>query len=153
MLPNKIFLAGPYKQFINNSGVLINSHINDIKSLIHCLEDMNYHVDNAHRREQWGKAMMTPDVCTKKDFQSIQACNFFIAFPGFPASPGTHIEIGWASALDKEIILLLKKDVEYAYLIQGLLTVSRVKYIYYETISDCQAQLQDYLHTLDYVLR
>lgn len=45
---------------------------------------------------------MTPLQCTKIDFDEISTCDLFAAFPGSPASPGTHIEIGWASALKKD---------------------------------------------------
>lgn len=45
---------------------------------------------------------MTPQQCTKIDFEEISTCDLFVAFPGSPASPGTHIEIGWASALKKD---------------------------------------------------
>ena len=75
---------------------------------------------------------MSPDECTKMDFREIEQCDVFVAFPGFPASPGTHIEIGWASALQKPTVLLPKKDCEYAFLVKGLSQISCVAFLEYE---------------------
>ncbi len=89
---------------------------------------------------------MSPDQCTKLDYDAIKECDLFIAFPGVPVSPGTHIEIGWASAMGKEIILLLaEKEENYAYLIRGLHTVSNVHYIIYN-------EEKEYLQKLDLYL-
>lgn len=65
------------------------------------MEERGYAVHNAHKREKWGREFMTSEQCTEIDFVEIDKCDLFIAFPGKPASPGTHIEIGWASALKK----------------------------------------------------
>ena len=80
---------------------------------------------------------MSPEQCTKIDYDEIEKCDIFIAFPGIPASPGTHIEIGWASAFNKKIIFLLADDEEkYAYLIRGLHKVTDVTYIIYHSIEE-----------------
>lgn len=63
---------------------------------------------------------MEPSECTRIDYNEIASCDAFIAFPCAPASPGTHIEIGWASAWKKPIVLLLEKGREYAFLVRGL---------------------------------
>ena len=73
-------------------------------------------------------------------------CDIFIAFPGIPASPGTHIEIGWASAFNKKIIFLLADDEEkYAYLIRGLHKVTDVTYIIYHSIEEYYDKLDKML--------
>lgn len=87
--------------------------------------------------------MMTPTQCTDADFNSIKNCDVLMAFPGSPASPGTYIEIGWASAFHKKIILLLKNDVDYAYLIRGLGVIGDVEYIYYENMNSCLSQISN----------
>ncbi|UTR14032.1 DUF4406 domain-containing protein [Salipaludibacillus sp. LMS25] len=129
----KIFLAAPFKSLVDKkTSVLEDDMKKRLIELITYLENSGYEVHNAHKRELWGKEFMTPEQCTKIDYEEIASCDIFIAFPGLPASPGTHIEIGWASALNKKIILLLLEGLEnYAYLVRGLHTVSHVDYIVY----------------------
>ncbi len=121
MTKPRIFLAGPFKALVDSETQTMNdADILQFSSLIDFFEAQNFDVHCAHKREAWGREFMTPQECTKIDFEEISKCDYFIAFPGAPASPGTHIEIGWASALNKQIILLLEEDQDYAFLIQGL---------------------------------
>ncbi|HET9898410.1 MAG TPA: nucleoside 2-deoxyribosyltransferase [Streptosporangiaceae bacterium] len=126
----KVFLGGPFKSLIDpGTGQM---HVRDQElfgALIRRLEDDGCEVHNAHRREGWGAASMTPEECTRLDFTEISRCDVFVAFPGHPASPGTHVEIGWASAMGKPIVLLLNEGCDYAFLIRGLHTVARVTYL------------------------
>lgn len=142
----KIFLAAPFKSLVNEANIMQEEAKAEISNLIAYLENRGYEVHNAHKREEWGKQFMTPSQCTEIDFNEIKACDLFIAFPGNPASPGTHIEIGWASALQKKIILLLHKNAEdYAYLIRGLHTVANVTYIIYDNAEHYYEQLNNYV--------
>lgn len=144
MRKKKCFLAAPFKSLVDSTtSKMKNRDIEIIINLINYLEKKGYDVHNAHKRESWGKEFMPPEECTKVDFDEIKSCDLFIAFPGKPASPGTHIEIGWASAFDKPIVLLLyNSEEDYAYLIRGLHTVSKVKKILYKSE-------QDYMNALD----
>lgn len=127
MRPERVFLAAPFKALIDErTGEMQSSFKRVLTDLIDFVETRGYHVHSAHRREAWGRQMMTAEECTRIDFDEIAACDVFVALPGSPASPGTHIEIGWASALGKRIVLLLEEGKEYAYLVQGLHTVANV---------------------------
>jgi len=133
----KVFLAGPFKSLVDEkTGLMSTYERGKLESLISFFENEGWLVHNAHKREGWGKDFMTPLQCTKIDFDEISTCDLFAAFPGSPASPGTHIEIGWASALKKKIVLFLEKDKDYAFLIQGLHAVADVEYISYKDTDD-----------------
>ncbi|WCF07886.1 nucleoside 2-deoxyribosyltransferase [Paenibacillus thiaminolyticus] len=139
----KLFLAGPFKSLVDvETGCMQENEQRKLMQLISFFEARNYDVHNAHKREGWGKDFMTPDQCTAIDFEEIRACDQFVAFPGCPASPGTHIEIGWASAFGKPIILLLEEGKEYAFLIRGLGQVADVTYIYYREEQDYLSELE-----------
>lgn len=144
-LNNHVFLAAPFKQLLTQDKVIDSQNMNLIKQVIQLLVDADYAVDNAHQRESWGQHMMTPDECTAADFDAIKKCQMLMAFPGSPASPGTHIEIGWASAFDKPIVLLLQENTTYAYLVSGLRTVSCVNYVYYKDATDCLLKIKQFL--------
>ncbi|HYH02612.1 MAG TPA: nucleoside 2-deoxyribosyltransferase [Bacillota bacterium] len=140
---SKIFLAGPFKGLVNpNTGTMDECEKEKLLNLIFFFEDKGFVVHNAHKREAWGKAFMAPEQCTEIDFREIASCDFLVGFPGSPPSPGTHIEIGWASALNKPIILLLEEGKEYAFLIQGLHTVTSVTYISFRNEQDYLQQLE-----------
>jgi len=110
-------------------------------ALIRRLEDDGCEVHNAHRREGWGSAFMTPEECTKVDFTEISRCDVFVALPGYPASPGTHVEIGWASAMGKPIVLLLNDGCDYAFLVRGLHAVAQVTYLIFGENTDICAEV------------
>ncbi|MBN3523824.1 nucleoside 2-deoxyribosyltransferase [Paenibacillus apiarius] len=139
----KLFLAGPFKSLVDaETGCMQESEQQRLIQLISFFEARNYAVHNAHKREGWGKDFMTPEQCTAIDFEEIRACDLFVAFPGSPASPGTHIEIGWASAFGKPIILLLEASKDYAFLIRGLGKVADVTFISYQEEKDYLSKLQ-----------
>ncbi|MGW0997784.1 nucleoside 2-deoxyribosyltransferase [Streptomyces sp. NPDC002523] len=148
--PRRVFLAGPFKALVSqDTGVLENRFRTRFESLIHALEADGYEVYNAHRREGWGADFLTPDECTRLDYDEIRASDVFVAFPGAPASPGTHIEIGWASALGKPIVLLLEEGAEYAFLIQGLHTVADVHYVTLPAETDITTQVMTRIRAAD----
>lgn len=128
-MSRSVFLGGPFKALVDDSGNMLPGARERFETLIERLEGDGYHVYNAHRRESWGAEFLTPQECTKLDFDEISECTVFVAFPGYPASPGTHVEIGWASAMGKPIVLLLDEDAEYAFLVRGLHTVADVTYL------------------------
>ncbi|HEX3479154.1 MAG TPA: hypothetical protein VHT91_29220 [Kofleriaceae bacterium] len=69
-------------------------------------------------REGWGKALMPAEVCTPLDFAEMQRCSVMVAYPG--RSFGVGVELGWASALGKPIILLLEPTLPPSPLVDGL---------------------------------
>ncbi len=139
----KVFIAGPFKSMVNpKTGVMESHEKQKILNLIAFFEEKGFSVHNAHKREGWGKDFMTPEECTKMDFNEISTCDLFVGFPGSPPSPGTHIEIGWASALNKPVILLLEEGKEYAFLIKGLNTVANVTFIHFQKEADYLNQLE-----------
>jgi nucleoside 2-deoxyribosyltransferase len=99
-------------------------------------ENKGFSVHNVHKREE----------CAEIDFKEISSCDLFVAFPGYPASPGTHIEIGWASTLKKPVILLLEQGKDYAFLVRGLGKVANVIYILFDQERDYLIELEEYLN-------
>jgi len=150
-MEKRIFLAAPFKALVNNeNNAMQDSDRKRIEDLISFFEGKGYLVHNAHKREAWGKNFMQPEECTYIDYHEIEKCDLFVAFPGIPASPGTHIEIGWASAFRKKIVLILSENQEnYAYLVRGLYSVSDVKYIIYNSDDECLSELAKYLEKLE----
>ncbi len=150
-MEKRVFLAAPFKALVKNeSNAMQDSDRKMIEDLLSFFEGKGYLVHNAHKREAWGKKFMEPEECTYIDYHEIEKCDLFVAFPGIPASPGTHIEIGWASAFRKKIVLILYENQEnYAYLVRGLNSVSDVKYIVYNSADEYLSELAKYLEELE----
>lgn len=131
-----IFLAGPFLQLLDPAtGEMPAGARAPFDVLIKHFEAQGISVHNAHRREAWGAELMRPEECTRLDQEEILKADAMVALPGFPASPGTHIELGWASAFDKPIVLLLERGREYTFLVQGLHTVAAVESVVYTDIA------------------
>lgn len=132
-----VFVAGPFWALVDKeSGQVAGATRDRLETVLRHYDDQGVKVYNAHRRESWGSAFLEPDEFTRLDFDEISACDVMVAFPGSPASPGTHIEIGWASAMDKPSVLLLERDVEYAGLIEGLPSFRRCELVRFDKVVD-----------------
>jgi nucleoside 2-deoxyribosyltransferase len=144
-----MFLAGPFTGTIEAStGVMSRSHRSRIGRLLDYFEGSGWQVFNAHRRESWGQDWYEPEICTPLDFKEIRQADVLVAFPGYPPSPGTHVEIGWATVMGKPIFLILEPDVEPAALISGLHTVATVVYSTYRDDYSYLPELQSELLSL-----
>jgi phosphoglycolate phosphatase-like HAD superfamily hydrolase/nucleoside 2-deoxyribosyltransferase len=129
----RVFLAGPFKNVMDPVTGLLSRDMRDrLETVIGLLESKRFAVHCAHRREAWGANMMTPAECTQIDYEEISGADVLLAFPGAPASPGTHVELGWASAMKKHIVLLLEHSKEYAFLVRGLDRITDVTTIIFE---------------------
>lgn len=127
----RIYVGGPFRAALVDGLLRVNDGYRALyQELIDEFEDRGWQVFNAHRREAWGAQMLDDARSTRLDFDDVSACDVFVATPGTsPASPGTHVEIGWASALDKKIILLVQDEREYAALVTGLPSVADVTFV------------------------
>ncbi|MFF0452882.1 nucleoside 2-deoxyribosyltransferase [Nocardia africana] len=121
-----VFVAGPFFKLVDpETGAMRAEDRERFETLIGYFEDSGCRVHNAHRREHWGEAFLEPDDFTRLDHNEIAAADLLVAVPGPPASLGTHIELGWASALRKPILLLLERGEDYALMVYGLRHITR----------------------------
>jgi len=100
-----------------------------IRGLINYFERKGYEVHNSHAREKWGEDFMKPEVCAPLDYDGVKRADLIVAIPGDPPSGGVHIELGWASALGKKIIILLSCNEKYSNLVLGLNRITDVSYV------------------------
>ncbi|MGW5735273.1 MULTISPECIES: hypothetical protein [Streptomyces] len=139
-----LFLAGPFLQLLDPAtGEMPPGTRAPFAALIEHFERQGFSVHNAHRREAWGAELMAPAECTPLDQEEIRKADVFVGFPGLPASPGTHIEMGWASAFDKPIVLLLEEGQEYAFLVRGLHAVATVEYVVFGDLKTALADIDE----------
>lgn len=131
----RIFLGAPFTNYLNDKG--FNKELKKtIKSIMNSLEKKGHIVRSAHVREGFGSKLMLPEVCTPLDFEEVKKCELFIAIPSNPPSGGVHIELGWASAIKKDIILCIKKNGKYSPLVQGISKISNVRTVLFNDYSE-----------------
>jgi nucleoside 2-deoxyribosyltransferase len=138
----EVFVGGPFFGVVNPwTGAMNDDEQRKITCLLEFFEVAGAKVYNSHRREAWGKEFLTADVVTRLDFEEIRSSDIFVAYPGAPASPGTHVEIGWASALGKPMVLLLDETKKYSFLVTGLPTIANVEFVTYRDLDHLLEQL------------
>jgi hypothetical protein len=114
-----VFLACPITQLLHpQRHELPSDYEHFIRALHQFLKLRADRVFLALEREGWGKAVMPAEVCTPLDFAEMQRCSVLVAYPG--RSMGVGVELGWASALGKPMILLLEPTAPPTPLIDGL---------------------------------
>jgi nucleoside 2-deoxyribosyltransferase len=133
----RVFLGGPM-QYLNshdNSPTVVASH----RAIVRTLVDAGCEVLSAHEAEAYGddSEQFAPAAVTVRDFGWATACDVYVAVlptdtEGRPyRSDGTHVEIGWATALGKRVILVLDDRAEppYSHLVLGLVANGKAERI------------------------
>jgi len=103
-----------------------------VKRVLDSLRAMGHTVFLALEREEWGEALMPPEICSALDYREMRQCDVVVAIPGNPASGGVHVELGWASNMRKPIILLLGEDGQYSPLVHGLPMITNTIKLFYK---------------------
>ena len=124
--PSRVFLAAPYSQWMSPAGGLEPVWRTRIDAIRTALLDLDAEVFNAHHNEAWGSDWLDASVCTPVDFTAMRQCDVVCAIVGDPPSGGVAVELGWASALGKPVLLVLSPSASCSPLIIGLGTVTRV---------------------------
>ncbi|MFC5153152.1 hypothetical protein [Streptomyces amakusaensis] len=133
-----VFVGGPIQHAILPGG--FEGDLRDaISTAIWHVEERGGTVFSAHVAEKFGveTASFTPDQVSVRDFRWMTKCDVFV--PVLPVlsddillrTDGTHVELGWATALGRPIVMLTKQPfVESAsHLLKGLHRVGSVQVI------------------------
>lgn len=116
---NRVFLAAPFTSYLKD-GKFDTEKFKEINFLISFFQNHGFSVFSAHEREKFGQNLMPPEECTVLDFQEMNQCDFVVALID-DKSFGVSLELGWASALKKPIILYQGKTQNFTTpLIEGI---------------------------------
>lgn len=129
-----VFLGGPIQFAIDSTSRFCPRLRQLIQTLILDLESAGVRVLSAHRYERFGEVDMRGkyrEVCLR-DYKWMGECDVFAAVlpigtDGVPlCSSGTAVELGWASAMCKPVVLVRDLVAEYSHLVTGLDAVTNV---------------------------
>jgi nucleoside 2-deoxyribosyltransferase len=130
----RVFIAYPLAKLISSkTGMMEENHINLIKEMKVYLNSLGHEVFTAHEREKWGKEF-NKDDCASLDFAEMKKADMLVAFP--ETSGGVHVELGWASAMEKPIIIFLERGKYYSPLVQSMGKIGNIKIVFFEKESD-----------------
>ena len=123
----RLFLAAPFTGKINCAkGEIEIGYRTWLASIADRLRQAGHEVVCAHEREAWGADLDAPEDAVSLDFQEIDASDAVVAYVGEPPSPGVQLELGYASARRKPIVLFYRRDSYPPYLTQGISAVTEV---------------------------
>lgn len=133
-----VFVGGPIQYAVDTtSGKFDPPTRNAIEECITALTSRGIKVLSAHLHENFGEidvSGMSLEVCTR-DFAWMGRCDAFVAVLPLGASgepiptAGTSVELGWASAMGKPIVLVCAQTQNYSHLVIGLEAIAPVKRI------------------------
>ncbi|CDL81697.1 nucleoside 2-deoxyribosyltransferase [Xenorhabdus szentirmaii] len=154
-----VFIGGPIQHALKLRALDsdLQAHI---KSAIYQLESLGAEVFSAHRTEQFGGAthLFTPEEVSQRDLQWMKQCDIFVAIlptcrqqKQLIRTDGTHIELGWASALNRPIILVTEKPFCHSasHLLKGLSAVAQVHHI---CLNDFEHDPAILIHTMQSII-
>ena len=129
-----VFVGGPIQYAIDQRGIFHAPIRYAIELVISGLANLGCQILSAHQHEGFGEMDVSgkfQEVCAR-DFQWMQQCDIFVAVLPLDEtgtvvhSAGTSVELGWASAIGKPIVLICDPAPVYSHLVIGLGAVSEV---------------------------
>ena len=130
----RIFIAAPFTRFLEaQEGSIAPRLAPGIRRFLCRLESdltaAGHEVFLAHSLEGFGKHLRPAHVCTPFDMLEIQRADCVVAFA--EGSMGVHVELGWATAMNKPIVLVRRMgDTSSSPLLEGLHTVARCETVW-----------------------
>jgi hypothetical protein len=125
--PVRAFLAAPSVRLTGPAdGVLPLRMRERIAALRVALLDSGVMVYSAHQDQEWVSRDQPPGPRLPSPFRAMQSADIVFAYIGSPLSAAVGIELGWATALRKPIVLIVDRVQEYNRLIEEMESVTAV---------------------------
>jgi nucleoside 2-deoxyribosyltransferase len=140
----KIFIACPISKYVKDKSMDYNFK-SFIQSVYKQCTTFSNEVFLAIKRENYGEAIMPGEVCVPLDYQALVETDCVIAFP--EDSMGVAVEIGWASALNKNILIFVDQRFSYSPLITSVdkICPAEVVSIDFNYSLECQNKIKNYI--------
>jgi hypothetical protein len=123
-----VFVCGPIAQAVDAPGMDEGSR--RFLEVVHeTLEKGGLRVWSAHRELRWGQIEPSPAYVAKQDLALMRACDATVIVLGTPSqarwrTEGTFIELGWAIAMQRPLVVVGDLDAYPSTLVRGLPSLS-----------------------------
>ncbi len=129
----KVFISCPFTGLCDEKKYEVKDEYKDFfNKLTSALESIGCEYYLAIKRENWGINYQSPEESTKSDFDAVKDSDILVVIPGNKISKGisggVHVELGWASALDKKMHILIDDDYTYSPVLLGLNVLTSTQY-------------------------
>ena len=125
----KVFVSCPFSGILDEKTKLVKDEYRYFfDELVSFFNDNKIDYYLAITRENWGLDYVSPEDSVKSDYEGVKSSDVLIVIPGNPISGGVHIELGWASALCKNMHIFLENGKKYSPVVMGLNALSKVEY-------------------------
>lgn len=144
----RVFISCPFTGLCETENYVVKKEYQGFfEKLMDGITNRGHEYYLAIKRENWGIDHKGPDECTMSDYEGVKDSDLLIVIPGNPISGGVHIELGWASALRKDIHILLENNFTYSPVVMGLKSLTNTKYY-----NDCRFPDESILDTIFNIL-
>lgn len=144
-----VFVGGPIQHAIEDDG-FYSPLQHALHGIIDAVKDVGGTVFSAHVAEKFGAdtPLFSPRQVSVRDFDWMHRCDVFV--PVLPVcedtllrTDGTHVELGWASALRKPIMLVTQQPMvsSASHLLRGLPAIADVSLFDVAAVAESPAEL------------
>ena len=149
----KVYIAAPYTSKSTTTSnphrgeIKDTSYINFLDSIESVVKSLGFQTFLPHRDlHNWGKANLSEEEVGRRSLEELKKADLLIAYP--EQSIGVNIELGWASAFKKEVLILLNEKDRVSVMHSGLKGVTSSKIIRFRDVMDLRTKLREELNTL-----
>lgn len=130
-----IFISCPISKYFNSDNQIDKDYVSFLEKVYQICSEKSSSVYLALKNEDYNiKDMDSDEVCTLKDYNALLNSDLIIAIP--EDSQGVAVELGWASALNKRIIIAYEDKYLYSALIKALSVVTDVTLLHMKKIDN-----------------
>ena len=134
----KVYISAPFRFFATNEENRFYGVIDDegykqfLEKVDSKLKELGYETCLPHRDEgKWGEKYILPEDVAEICFKHIESSGLVIVFPS--KSRGVHMEVGYAAALRKKIMVFLAEEEGESTLLRGLDKVTDFRCLRYKS--------------------
>jgi nucleoside 2-deoxyribosyltransferase len=147
----RVFLAAPSLRLTGPAdGVFTLALRGRVTALREALLDAGVTVYSQHHDDCWTTRGLGTGYRVPSAFRGMQSADLAFAYIGSPLSAGVGMELGWATALRKPVVLLVDETVAHSPMISTLEEVSPVLPIHFDTGWNAQALRHAVITALDW---
>ena len=118
-----IFISCPISKYYNSDNKIDGDYIDFLEKIYCICSEKSNSVYLAIKNDNYNiEEMASDEVCTLTDYNALLQADLIFAIP--EDSQGVAIELGWASALKKKVIIAYENGYTYSSLIKALSEVT-----------------------------
>ena len=148
----KAYISAPYTtksvQSSKNYGEIKDTaYINFLDSIEAVIRSLGIQTFLPHRDlHKWGNGNLSPEEVGRKSLEELKKADLLVAYP--EQSVGVNIELGWASAFNKKILILINETSRISVMHSGLKGVTDSNIIRFRDVMDLRTKLREELSKL-----